>query len=214
MKLTLLGTGAGEGYPGFWCECTNCTEARKLGGKNIRGNGCAMLDQDVLIDMNEHFFEMGAPDADSSVADRYAAGDPSSPGPFYTVVTYPTAMPKECVGMSAAQLHAYISPCFTWLPEMHIFGNRYVEEAIRAVPGLMESAERCRFAFHLLEAGKEVQVKENLSILPLESIHTEIPGYAFNYILRRMARRSCMHRIRAVTRRPCWTYFWPKSMTA
>lgn len=57
MKLTLLGTGAGEGYPGFWCECTNCTEARKLGGKNIRGNGCAMLDQDVLIDMNEHFFE-------------------------------------------------------------------------------------------------------------------------------------------------------------
>ena len=57
--------------------------------------------------------------------------------------------------MSAAQLHAYISPCFTWLPEMHIFGNRYVEEAIRAVPGLMESAERCRFAFHLLEAGKE-----------------------------------------------------------
>ena len=87
--------------------------------------------------------------------------------------------------MSAAQLHAYISPCFTWLPEMHIFGNRYVEEAIRAVPGLIESAERCRFAFHLLEAGKEVQVKENLSILPLESIHTEIPGYAFNYILRR-----------------------------
>ena len=24
-----------------------------------------------------------------------------------------------------------------------------------------------------------------------------------------MARRSCMHRIRAVTRRPCWIYFWP-----
>lgn len=185
MKLTLLGTGAGEGYPGFWCECTNCAAARKLGGKNIRGNGCAMLDQDVLIDMNEHFFEMvPRMQIHPSQIDTLLVTHPHRDH-FTPLLLTQRAMPKECVGMSAAQLHAYISPCFTWLPEMHIFGNRYVEEAIRAVPGLMESAERCRFAFHLLEAGKEVQVKENLSILPLESIHTEIPGYAFNYILRR-----------------------------
>ena len=25
MKLTFLGTGAGETYPGYWCECPHCT---------------------------------------------------------------------------------------------------------------------------------------------------------------------------------------------
>lgn len=173
-----------------------------------------MLDQDVLIDMNEHFFEMvPRMQIHPSQIDTLLVTHPHRDH-FTPLLLTQRAMPKECVGMSAAQLHAYISPCFTWLPEMHIFGNRYVEEAIRAVPGLMESAERCRFAFHLLEAGKEVQVKENLSILPLESIHTEIPGYAFNYILRRDGKTILYASDTAVTRRPCWTYFWPKSMTA
>ena len=34
MKLTFLGTGAGETYPGYWCECPHCTYARKHRGKN------------------------------------------------------------------------------------------------------------------------------------------------------------------------------------
>mgnify|MGYP002244409905 CR=1 FL=1 len=33
MKLTFLGTGAGETYPGYWCECPHCTYARKHRGK-------------------------------------------------------------------------------------------------------------------------------------------------------------------------------------
>ena len=31
MKLTFLGTGAGEGYPGLWCKCPHCDYARKHG---------------------------------------------------------------------------------------------------------------------------------------------------------------------------------------
>ena len=87
-----------------------------------------MLDQDVLIDMNEHFFEMVPPDADSSVADRYAAGDPSSPGPFYTGVTYPTGHAKGMRGHVCGAAACVYQPLLYMVAEMHIFGNRYVEE--------------------------------------------------------------------------------------
>ena len=185
MKLTLLGTSAGEGYPGFWCECPNCAAARRMGGKNVRGNGCSMLDEDVLIDMNEHFFEM-TPRMDIHPAqiDTLLVTHPHRDH-FTPMLLSQRAMPAECVGMTIEQLQAYISPSFTWLPMLHVYGNRFVEEAIRAVPGLMESAERCRFTFHRLEAGTEMQIKENLSVLPIASIHTETSGFAYNYIIRR-----------------------------
>ena len=185
MKLTLLGTSAGEGYPGFWCECPNCAAARRMGGKNVRGNGCSMLDEDVLIDMNEHFFEM-TPRMDIHPAriDTLLVTHPHRDH-FTPMLLSQRAMPAECVGMTIEQLQAYISPSFTLLPMLHVYGNRFVEEAIRAVPGLMESAERCRFTFHRLEAGTEMQIKENLSVLPIASIHTETPGFAYNYIIRR-----------------------------
>lgn len=185
MRLTLLGTSAGEGYPGFWCECPSCTAARTLGGKNIRGNSCAMLDEDVLIDMNEHFFEI-APHLGIHPAriDTLLVTHPHRDH-FTPVLLNQRAMPKECVGMSQEELRGYVSPSFTWLPTLHVYGNRFVEEAIRAVPGLMENAERFHFAFHRLEAGVETQVKENLSVLPLASHHADQVGFAYNYILRR-----------------------------
>lgn len=123
FEIDIARNGRREGYPGFWCECTNCAAARKLGEKNIRGNGCAMLDQDVLIDMNEHFFEMvPRMQIHPSQIDTLLVTHPHRDH-FTPVLLTQRAMPKECVGMSAAQMHAYISPCFTWLPEMHIFGN-------------------------------------------------------------------------------------------
>ena len=36
MKITFYGTAAGEGWPGVFCQCELCREARRLGGKNIR----------------------------------------------------------------------------------------------------------------------------------------------------------------------------------
>ena len=53
MKVIFVGTSAGEGYPGVWCECPNCTKARLLGGRNIRGNSCALVDDDFLIDSDD-----------------------------------------------------------------------------------------------------------------------------------------------------------------
>lgn len=50
MKLQYLGTAAYEGIPAFFCDCDDCAEARKRGGKNIRTRSQAILDDKILID--------------------------------------------------------------------------------------------------------------------------------------------------------------------
>ena len=53
MKITFLGTSAGEEYPCMWCECENCAKARRWGGRNIRRNSSVILDGDVMIDIGK-----------------------------------------------------------------------------------------------------------------------------------------------------------------
>lgn len=50
MKITILGSGGGEGYPATFCGCDNCVNARRLGGKNIRTLPQTMINDDLLID--------------------------------------------------------------------------------------------------------------------------------------------------------------------
>lgn len=51
MKLTYYGTAAGEGWPGVFCQCDLCRQARKLGGKNIRTRSQSLINDDLLIDL-------------------------------------------------------------------------------------------------------------------------------------------------------------------
>ncbi len=50
MKIQYLGTAAAEGWPGTFCRCPQCREARRLGGKNIRTRSQAVIDDRLLID--------------------------------------------------------------------------------------------------------------------------------------------------------------------
>lgn len=50
MKIQYLGTAAGEGVPGLFCNCDKCKMARELGGKNLRARTQAVIDGDLLID--------------------------------------------------------------------------------------------------------------------------------------------------------------------
>ena len=63
MKLTYLGTAAAEGFPGVFCNCEYCKEARRLGGKNIRTRSQAIINDDLLIDLPadtySHFLSNG-----------------------------------------------------------------------------------------------------------------------------------------------------------
>lgn len=50
MKIKYLGTAAGEGVPALYCDCDNCKEAVKLGGKEIRGCSQTLIDDALMID--------------------------------------------------------------------------------------------------------------------------------------------------------------------
>ena len=50
MKVTMLGTGAAEGWPALFCRCAACLNARVLGGKNLRTRSSALIDDTLKID--------------------------------------------------------------------------------------------------------------------------------------------------------------------
>ena len=57
MYFQFLGTSAGEQFPCLWCSCPTCSEARSLGGKNIRTNAGAFLSPDCMLDFGAEVFQ-------------------------------------------------------------------------------------------------------------------------------------------------------------
>ncbi len=51
MKFQFLGTGAAEGWPAVFCNCSCCREARRLGGKNVRTRSQSLVNGELLIDL-------------------------------------------------------------------------------------------------------------------------------------------------------------------
>jgi phosphoribosyl 1,2-cyclic phosphate phosphodiesterase len=51
MKITFLGTSGANAYPEAFCSCSNCEQARKLGGKNLRKRSSLLINDDLLIDL-------------------------------------------------------------------------------------------------------------------------------------------------------------------
>ena len=184
MKITFIGTSAGEGYPGVWCECPNCTAARRLGGRNIRGNSCALVDDDFLIDMNAHFASMAPhlgirPSAIRTLLVTHAHMDHFTPEWLWT-----RSMAPELAELTEAEQRARISPSFTRLPVLNIYGNVYVQKALYAAPDVMEHPERTRVAFHPIEDGVP-QTSGGLTFTPIRAQHGGARGFCHNYILER-----------------------------
>ncbi|MCL2747057.1 MAG: MBL fold metallo-hydrolase [Oscillospiraceae bacterium] len=51
MRIRYLGTGASEGFPGVFCQCPTCVEARLHGGRNIRRRSAMLIDGVLLVDL-------------------------------------------------------------------------------------------------------------------------------------------------------------------
>lgn len=51
MKIQILGSGGGEGYPALFCNCAHCKAARKAGGKSVRTLSQTLIDDNLLIDL-------------------------------------------------------------------------------------------------------------------------------------------------------------------
>lgn len=63
MKIKILGSGGGEGFPAAFCSCEHCETARKRGGKSLRTLSQAIINDDLLIDFpadtNAHCLRFG-----------------------------------------------------------------------------------------------------------------------------------------------------------
>ncbi len=184
MKLQMIGTGAGEGYPGLWCECDNCRAAREKGGKNLRGNCTALLDGELLLDMNPHFFEMAPRLGIHPAAIRHLLVTHPHPDHFTPWLLSQRAADPAAAGMRGEALYGRVAPCFTSLPLLTVYGSEHVAQAIAAVPGLPEGAQRCRFEFCKITSGEDFQAGA-YQVTPVDSIHGEVAGYTQNFILRR-----------------------------
>lgn len=51
MRITFLGTAAGERFPDAFCGCQQCDDARCEGGRSIRLLSSALINDDLLIDL-------------------------------------------------------------------------------------------------------------------------------------------------------------------
>ncbi len=179
MKLLFLGTGAGEGYPGRWCECPNCAYARTHRGRNIRANSSAMLDDAVMLDMNGATFDSAARfGAHPSRAHTLLITHPHEDH-LYPQELYWRRGRSDASELSLPGLQALGSaPRFTPLPSMTIVGNGYTEELLsRAYP---DSAPM-EYGFRRVEPGDEVEV-HGYRVTALRGNHVR-PGYSTNYII-------------------------------
>lgn len=63
MKIKILGSGGGEGFPAPFCSCEHCETARKVGVKSLRTLSQTMINDDLLIDFpsdtNAHCLRFG-----------------------------------------------------------------------------------------------------------------------------------------------------------
>ena len=184
MRLTFLGTGAAEMYPAPFCQCPNCARARREGGKNIRANSAALVDEDILLDMNAtcHY-----------VAARLGI---SLTGVRRLLVTHPHPdhfAPERLRWRRAARNGvppfdadaAVWSARYTEIPELAVYGNAFVQAALDAVipPQMRESAP---YAFHFerIEDGRETDCGD-CAFVPVAAHHGKEPGMTHHYILRR-----------------------------
>ena len=50
VKIKILGSGGGEGFPAAFCSCEHCETARKKGNKSLRTLSQTIINDDLLID--------------------------------------------------------------------------------------------------------------------------------------------------------------------
>ena len=178
MRITFLGTGAGEMYPGVWCRCPNCEKARRLGGKNIRRFSALYIEPNYLIDLG--------PTIVSSALDcgvdltkikhlliTHSHGDHFVPGWLrYRYLEDPKYIGNPPLDVAGPRLGD--------LETMNVYGSRLVCITIEKIipPNMME---KCAIKLHQLQPFNEYEVGDFI-VTPVKANHGK-SGEALNFIM-------------------------------
>lgn len=181
MKLTFLGTGAGEGYPGYWCECPHCTYARKYRKKNLRTNSCLALNEEILIDIGPSSFDNAARFGVNltqikTLLITHPHEDHLYPQNLFWRYTDESILP---LGYAEQIMHG--GPRFTEIPELNIYGNRFV---IDFLSSSLEITESQKIAINKIEEGKLFETN-GYRIMPIRGNHGPEVGFAHSYVIQK-----------------------------
>ena len=78
-----------------------------------------------------------------------------------------------------------VSPRFTRLPMLTVYGNRFAREALAdAHPELFDGSARAQMRFQEIREGERVEL-DDLAFTPVRANHTPQRGFAHSYILER-----------------------------
>jgi phosphoribosyl 1,2-cyclic phosphate phosphodiesterase len=199
MKLTFLGTSAGESYPAIWCDCENCTYAREHGGKNIRMNTGSMIDDDILLDMNSCGFYTAARLGVSLTKVKHLIV--THPHDDH-LTTAPLGWRRAAAGVLEAQgeeKHKMFSPRFTKIPVLTVYGNLHTRKLLVDEHPELFMPEMCS-QFQDIKEGVRVDAGDGLSFIPVAAIHggdgkgisydpEKSTNFAHSYIIERGGKR-------------------------
>lgn len=153
MKITYYGTAAGEGWPGVFCQCPLCLEARRLGGRNIRTRSQTLINDDLLIDLSP----------DNQLHSLFYGLDLSRVRALlFTHSHSDHCYPEDLEFLREPYSHTYTG-------RMQIYGNEAVAAAIQRTCGSL-GGEKERFDFHVLDVNRPLDVN-GYRVLPLRATH-------------------------------------------
>ena len=168
MKITFLGTSAGEEYPGIWCECENCAKARKWGGKNIRRNSSLIIDGDVMIDMGK-------------TAHIQAENFGLNLRKINTLLVTHSHKDHFNTHTLWTRWASFPPP-----PLLNIFGSKQVYDTL--VSNDRYNGEQWQVNFNLIEPFHKYNINDNLEIYTLDGNHGDGQSRAINYLINRRNR--------------------------
>ena len=181
MKLTFLGTGAGETYPGYWCECPHCTYARKHRGKNLRTNSSMVIDEELLIDMGPSCFDNAARfGVNLSKLKTLLVTHPHEDH-LYPQHLHWRNTDESLLPLTYVEKMRHGGPRFTDIPQLNIYGNSFVMETLRKS---LDDMEELKINLHEIREGKEEKT-DGYRILPVRGNHGSQRGFSPSYIIQK-----------------------------
>ncbi len=148
-------------------------------------NTGTMIDSDILLDMNScGFYTAARLGVSLTGVTRLLV---THPHPDHLTIE-PLAWRQEAAGAADAAAdaqRAMISPRFTRLPMLTVYGNRFAREALAdAHPALFDGSARAQMRFQEIREGERVEL-DDLAFTPVRANHTPQRGFAHSYILER-----------------------------
>ena len=184
MKITFLGTSAGEEYPGIWCDCENCARARSLGGRNIRRNSAIMIDGDAMIDIGKTAHIQAERFNKNLRKIKTLLVTHSHSDHFDLHTMWARQMTPGVDAMSREEQNKTASPRFTKAPVLDMFGNERVEDALRgAIKGAI-NCDEANINFTRVKPFENYKA-DNIEFFTLDGNHSDGDMRSINYIISR-----------------------------